>query len=768
MKLMKICITLICLIVWNGSAVGRGDIENYLRKLSNSYVHKCYLEMGRKSVLHEQTIKNLRKMTLLECADLNSLLELYLDQLLKDFKYDVLRNILERGQSIILDESWLQDKMERIDIDLVVEYDWSVSKWVISTHVTNGVSPDEMIWSSVEIEDGGGAKKLLEEVEVHERILNTRRAVVDAHCKTMWERVTSDERTMMCQDWMRLAQCEMRINEAELRLQLEEEDMAELCKLIKEDRQTRIINISGCQWSNVIEAVMQNLGSRDNVEVLNIANCGINRATGQRMLQLAERHKDLRCFEYMGNDIPRENMRAPQDISANPVIPCCSASVGGESLESNGDTLLTVAQNELTNADGLHAVLRSDQMSDNLLTTVLAHNDVDYTHLLSVVLNLNTDVSRLQAILRHPQVTSACLTAIGNHSQVDADLLLNVAKHPQAGVDALLTVAQNRLTDASGLYAIVSNPNVNNTILATVAAHENVTVDLLNEIVSMSNIDAMVIAAVVANQRVDANALLVSAQNPLINLVELQVIIEHPRATNEILTRVANNPQINAELLKAIASRISVDADTLLEVARNPITDRDGLSAVVHNPGVNSQVIAVVAARRDISDLLLIEIAARFDIEADALLAIVQNPSTNSIGLNIVLNNPNVNPEVLTAIAAHNAVHSANLLAISRNLTTNIAGLRAVLHHPQVTSDCLMAIMTHPHADVELLRNVGAHPKANEAVRSAMVQDSSILNLMSGPSNVTMTDNTANVENWEEVSSSNAGFLGDVLRFDSV
>ena len=712
MKLMKICITLICLIVWNGSAVGRGDIENYLRKLSNSYVHKCYLEMGRKSVLHEQTIKNLRKMTLLECADLNSLLELYLDQLLKDFKYDVLRNILERGQSIILDESWLQDKMERIDIDLVVEYDWSVSKWVISTHVTNGVSPDEMIWSSVEIEDGGGAKKLLEEVEVHERILNTRRAVVDAHCKTMWERVTSDERTMMCQDWMRLAQCEMRINEAELRLQLEEEDMAELCKLIKEDRQTRIINISGCQWSNVIEAVMQNLGSRDNVEVLNIANCGINRATGQRMLQLAERHKDLRCFEYMGNDIPRENMRAPQDISANPVIPCCSASVGGESLESNGDTLLTVAQNELTNADGLHAVLRSDQMSDNLLTTVLAHNDVDYTHLLSVVLNLNTDVSRLQAILRHPQVTSACLAAIGNHSQVDADLLLNVAKHPQAGVDALLTVAQNRLTDASGLYAIVSNPNVNNTILATVAAHENVTVDLLNEIVSMSNIDAMVIAAVVANQRVDANALLVSAQNPLINLVELQVIIEHPRATNEILARVAANPQINAELLKAIASRISVDADTLLEVARNPITD--------------------------------------------------------SIGLNIVLNNPNVNPEVLTAIAAHNAVHSANLLAISRNLTTNIAGLRAVLHHPQVTSDCLMAIMTHPHADVELLRNVGAHPKANEAVRSAMVQDSSILNLMSGPSNVTMTDNAANVENWEEVSSSNAGFLGDMLRFDSV
>ena len=754
MKLMKICITLICLIVWNGSAVGRGDIENYLRKLSNSYVHKCYLEMGRKSVLHEQTIKNLRKMTLLECADLNSLLELYLDQLLKDFKYDVLRNILERGQSIILDESWLQDKMERIDIDLVVEYDWSVSKWVISTHVTNGVSPDEMIWSSVEIEDGGGAKKLLEEVEVHERILNTRRAVVDAHCKTMWERVTSDERTMMCQDWMRLAQCEMRINEAELRLQLEEEDMAELCKLIKEDRQTRIINISGCQWSNVIEAVMQNLGSRDNVEVLNIANCGINRATGQRMLQLAERHKDLRCFEYMGNDIPRENMRAPQDISANPVIPCCSASVGGESLESNGDTLLTVAQNELTNADGLHAVLRSDQMSDNLLTTVLAHNDVDYTHLLSVVLNLNTDVPRLQAILRHPQVTSACLAAIGNHSQVDADLLL--------------TVAQNRLTDASGLYAIVSNPNVNNTILATVAAHENVTVDLLNEIVSMSNIDAMVIAAVVANQRVDANALLVSAQNPLINLVELQVIIEHPRATNEILARVAANPQINAELLKAIASRISVDADTLLEVARNPITDRDGLSAVVHNPGVNSQVIAVVAARRDISDLLLIEIAARFDIEADALLAIVQNPSTNSIGLNIVLNNPNVNPEVLTAIAAHNAVHSANLLAISRNLTTNIAGLRAVLHHPQVTSDCLMAIMTHPHADVELLRNVGAHPKANEAVRSAMVQDSSIFNLMSGPSNVTMTDNTANVENWEEVSSSNAGFLGDMLRFDSV
>ena len=85
-----------------------------------------------------------------------------------------------------------------------------------------------------------------------------------------------------------------------------DEDIISAIRQVGEDRNNRVLNLSGCQSQACLNALIEVLNARDDIEVLVIANCAMNLRTAQQLLGIVASNTQLRSIDISGNNLPAE------------------------------------------------------------------------------------------------------------------------------------------------------------------------------------------------------------------------------------------------------------------------------------------------------------------------------------------------------------------------------------------------------------------------------------------------------------------------------
>ena len=85
-----------------------------------------------------------------------------------------------------------------------------------------------------------------------------------------------------------------------------DEAIITIIKQVGEDRNNRVLNLSGCQSQACLNALIEVLNARDDIEVLVIANCAMNLRTAQQLLGIVASNTQLRSIDISGNNLPAE------------------------------------------------------------------------------------------------------------------------------------------------------------------------------------------------------------------------------------------------------------------------------------------------------------------------------------------------------------------------------------------------------------------------------------------------------------------------------
>ena len=194
---------------------------------------------------------------------------------------------------------------------------------------------------------------------------------------------------------------------------------------VGQDKTKYICNVSGCESEECIDALIDVLKHRNDIVIVNIANCNLTLEIAKRLLEVIEHNMQLQVINIVGNDFPDDVIQAFQAI-----------------VERN-------------HAHLLHALYTVDINSASL------------SALVAEVPNL--DGHTISLIAQHPNSDHRLLSyIITERSHGDNIILGAVANNPSATLDVL--------------WEIVRQPNVSATILTTVAGHSNVNAELREEI----------------------------------------------------------------------------------------------------------------------------------------------------------------------------------------------------------------------------------------------------------------------------------------------
>ena len=189
-----------------------------------------------------------------------------------------------------------------------------------------------------------------------------------------------------------------------------------------------IFNLSGCQSQECIEALIDVLNSRNDIGVVNVANCNLSLETARRLLAAVQHNTQLQIINVSGNNLPEDVMQAFQVIvEQNRAV--VQQSLTGQPRELvSGISLFALAVDPALDNDTIRLLAQHPNSDPMLLSYIVTErSQIDRTILADVANNSNTTLDLLWAIIRHPGVDSAILAIVASHANVDAELVAEVS-----------------------------------------------------------------------------------------------------------------------------------------------------------------------------------------------------------------------------------------------------------------------------------------------------------------------------------------------------
>ena len=506
-------------------------------------------------------------------------------------------------------------------------------------------------------------------------------------------------------EWKQEFQFKLKYDGVKETFVLPNRQLALVIKIIYNDRNVKIFNMSGCHSTTCFNALLEVLRKLLDIEVLILANCDLDTNAVDSLFKVLTRNINIQVIDLFGNNLAEDIVSKFEDI---------------------------VTRNRF---------IRANSSTD--YGRLFNATSCCFNVMLALVQNFDTHNSTLLAVLQHnPAVDAIILTVMLVHPNVDAELLENIAKHPEANADVLLGVVQHDIVDAGALEVVARHPKVDDSVLIEVVLHSCMTSDLLNEILVLPNISDDVLVAIVerlnpwdvmnqpgitagilakiaANSNIGTVTLLTIAQNPITDLNGLNAIVYNPNIDAQILAMVATHPNVDSSLLATILTLYSgIDTSVLLTIARNPLASPVVLSKIIGRPNITPAILAAVAANEN--------------ADANNLLEIASSPVTDISGLLAVVSHTQVTTACLSAVASH-----PNAEIVLRNIAV----------HPKADANTLLNVVQNPAVDQMSLIMVSNNPNADDRVKNAITADFSTLTPQRTTAPLTFSVNNVTIDN---------------------
>ena len=203
--------------------------------------------------------------------------------------------------------------------------------------------------------------------------------------------------------------------------------LAASIRRIGQDKTVWSFNLSGCQSQECINALIDLLKHRQDVGIVNLANCNLTVETAQRLLTAIQNNTQLQIINISGNNLPYEIVRAFQTISVRNRAALLHALINNADISST--SLFALAMDLGLDSHTLSLLAQHPNCDSELLSYIVAErSQVDSIILAAVANNPNATPELLRRIINKPHVDTAILNMVARHPNVDTELAEEIAR----------------------------------------------------------------------------------------------------------------------------------------------------------------------------------------------------------------------------------------------------------------------------------------------------------------------------------------------------
>ena len=338
---MKMFGALICLGFWSCSVLSQGEIERYQRDLLYEFKMGVVKTPVNASWVRFRVYD--RWVPLLVPDAKSRFIEMWVRFIgSRLYKHGVQVEEFDlgsgKGSKIIMDEKVLTKEQLGIEWDdgwgLVVSEDVKGKKEIyFGKHWVDKMSFSEMImeddamvlkpkgelgvYEEVKIKGAEWIAKFtiyLAELERQQKFYKEKSVLLRDNAK---EKLLTSRETRDQSKWWEESKITLSYDAVPEEFEPTDEDIITIIRQVGEDKNNQVLNLSGCQSQECIDALIDLLKHSQDVEIVNLANCNLTLENAQRLLAVIQNSTQLQIINVSGNNLPHGVVQALLAALAN-------------------------------------------------------------------------------------------------------------------------------------------------------------------------------------------------------------------------------------------------------------------------------------------------------------------------------------------------------------------------------------------------------------------------------------------------------------------